>query len=1045
MAINPLSSPITREYKPLGLEAFAVPLSQLQKKFDLTEQQLSDTDYSVKHLSADDLRSKELMGNLNQNTSDLSEALVRTGNFREVGNKLKQLNKYYNKNPEIAAIKSNHTAYKTSWAEMDKLRQDEKITAQQMKDWETWAKGNFKGTNYDKETGAYNTGNFRTTGADVRQEMMTEARAMAKMTSETQDAAITRMVNLGVSGEEAQRLAKISIDTKDKEVVASEIAAVLSKIPKYSDYLEFDSEIQFYNKNETTKQNALYNNSDPLTFSKEVLEASLPSLQARRNILTSIRDNENISEDQRNLAEQELINLDESIQDVELGISGSDPDLTENLAEAYYKANSLGYINDLASSTADLVDFVHRDISGFGGNGGVSSKAKEKIDEVGDVMISIGEVNSNKAPKVSGLSTTYTQEANADAGTSNLNELFKENELVKANSLASETITRVMNKWTKRQWDRKDPDSYKYKNEKGEYVLPDIYKNGADVAALDQFNQKYDDRLEELDGELVELNTKLADLSPSSAEYRQVSSEIVGLYTDREQNILSKTKQLKDLDYNINELFLSLENAGIGTKDFSFDKLQSSLDKMSSMNGYNQFSGFVEELKSRYEGKSERGKQKFMKELSEVSKLWSGNTKSSTEFMSNLQDLSEDNINISIDLSNTGTEGELAVKFTNEMYNSTDPSSLILRNIFDQFKLSKSLGSEGYIQIPKVNYTEGLNSYTDGKMDELKKAVENNPNDFRRVEFDPTTRTSTTAYRKGNFESYDLEVYTENPTIVGRDSKDNLILKYEKKPKYRTANTGTSKYFTDVKNGVRSSSKNNEVSEKNAEEQKDYSFTFTKEDITDFERNNPNELYITSNQTNLDPILAAENNYVDLVVAGLNTGDNPEGIEIIEQQRNNYAPLHLINSNDRAMRYSRMAKTLVEKAKKGIKGEEFQGPATTKDNGDGSFTSYGIVYKTTTDNKIIAQVTRTTKIPSNKSGVPDEILESVELPSTNITLGRNLPLALLKMDMTFGTGDEQDLITTRKSGYDVPFIIAFEKGFIFEDSNNLNIMDNISN
>lgn len=1041
MAINPLSSPITREYKPLGLEAFAVPLSQLQKKFDLTEQQLSDTDYSVKHLSADDSRSKELMDDLNENTSNLSEALVRTGNFREVGNKLKQLNKYYNKNPEIAAIKSNHTAYQTSWAEMDELRKNEKITPEQFTNWENWAKGNFKGTNFDKETGAYNSGNFKVTGADVRKEMMTEARAMAKMTAETQDAAITRMVNLGVSGEEAQRLAKISIDTKDKDVVASEIAAVLSKIPKYSDYLEFDAEIQFYNQNENTKQNALYNNSDPLTFSKEVLKASLPSLQARRNILTSIRDNENISEEQRQLAQKELANLDESIEDVELGISGSDPSLTENLAEAYYKANSLGYINDLASSTADLVDFVHRDISGFGGNGGVSSDNKEKIDAVGDVVISIDEVNSKKAPKVSGLSTTYTQEANADAGTSNLNELFKENENVKANSLASETISRVRNMWTKQEWDVKKPDSYKYKDEKGNYILPDIYKNGADVAALNEFNEKYDARLEELDGELIELNTKLGTLSPSSAEYREVSSKIVSLYTDREQNILSKTKQLKDLDYNINELFLSLENAGLGTKDFNFDKLQSSLDKMSNMNGYNQFSGFVEELKSRYDGKSERGKQKFMKELSEVAKLWSSNTKSSTNFMSDLQDISEDNINISIDLSGTGKEDELAVKFTNEMYNSTDPSSLILRSIFDQFKLSKSLGSEGYIQIPKVNYTEGLNAYTDGNMEELKAAVKNNPNDFPRVNFDPTTRESTSVYRKGNFESYDLEVYTDNPTIIGRDVNNNLILKYEKKPKYRTANSGTSKYFTDVKNGKRSASKNQDE----AIESGEYSFLFTDDDITDFERNNPNELYVTSNRTNIDPILSAENNYVDLVVAGLNTGDNPEGIEIIEQQRNNYAPLHLINSSDRAMRYSQMAKTLVEKAKKGIKGEEFQGPATTKDNGDGSFTSYGIVYKTTTDNKIIAQVTRTTKIPSNESGVPDEILEQVELPSTNITLGRNLPLALLKMDMTFGTGDEQDLITTRKSGYDVPFIIAFEKGFMFEDSNNLNIMDNISN
>jgi hypothetical protein len=62
MAITPLSTPITTEYKPLGLEAFAVPLSQLQKKFDLTQEQLNKTEYSLDHLKGDDERTKQLMG-----------------------------------------------------------------------------------------------------------------------------------------------------------------------------------------------------------------------------------------------------------------------------------------------------------------------------------------------------------------------------------------------------------------------------------------------------------------------------------------------------------------------------------------------------------------------------------------------------------------------------------------------------------------------------------------------------------------------------------------------------------------------------------------------------------------------------------------------------------------------------------------------------------------------------------------------------------------------------------------------------------------------
>lgn len=1044
MAITPLSTPITTEYKPLGLEAFAVPLSQLQKKFDLTQEQLNKTEYSLDHLNADDERTKQLMGNLNQTTADLSEALVRTGNFREVANRLGKLNKYYNKNPELAAIKSNHTAYKTAWAEMDKLRQDDKITATQLKNWENWAKGNFGGTNYDKETGAYSTGNFRVTGPDVRKEMMEEARTMAKMTQETKDSYITRMMDLGVSGEEAQRLAKISLEERNKDKVAFEIANVLKKIPKYSDYLSNEAEINFYNENESKKREAFYSQEDPLSFSKEILKSSLPGLDARKKTLETVLAQDNLSDAQRDYLEKDLEELNGTIEDVTLGISGTDEQLTEDLAEAFYKADAIGYIDDLSSSTADLVDFVHRDISGIGGGGGVSSDAKKKIDAVGDIVISIDEVTSTNTPKVTeGISSTYIEESNQEVfgkdEPNNLNELFRENEDVKANSLASETITRVRDPWTKQEWDEKRPDTYKIKDENGNYILPDIYQNGADVAALDFFNKKYDERVDELDGELVDLNTQLNELSPNSAEYREVSSKIVNIYNDRNQNILAKTKQLKDLDYNINELFISLQNAGLGTKDFSFEKLQSSLENLSKMNGFNQFSGFAEELQKRYDNKSERGKEKFMKELAQVAASWSNNESNSTGFLSELQKISEDNIQMSVELSASGEgdDKEIGVKFTNEMFESTDPSSLIIRSIFDQFKLSKTLGSEGYVQIPQVNYTEGLNAYTDGTMEEIKNLVINNPSQFPRLDYDPVNKTSSLSKKATEGETYDIGMYNENPTIVGRDEQNRLILKYEKKPQYRKGNTGTKQYFRDIANGKASSDR--------VQDPEDFLARFSDDDVKAFETNNPNELYVSTRNLRIDPILNAENNYIDLVVAGLNSGNTSEGIEIVEQQRNNYAPLHLINNKERSLKYSKMAKTLSERAQKGIKGESFQGPAHTQDNGDGSFTDYGIIYKTTTDNKIIAQVTKTTRIPSNEKGVPDEILEKVELPSTNITMGQNLPLTLLKMDMTFGTGDEDDLITVRRNGYDIPFIIAFEQGFVFEDPNtNIQAMDNIS-
>ena len=1041
MPLTPLSTPLTTQYKPLGLEAFAVPLSELQKKFDLTQQQLNNTEYSLDHLNADDERSKELMGDLNQTTADLSEALVRTGNFREVANRLGKLNKYYNKNPEIAAIKSNHTAYKTAWAEMDKLRQDEKITATQLKEWENWAKGNFKGTNYDKQTGAYTSGNFRITGPDIRKEMMDEALDMAKMTQETKDAYITRMMDLGVTGEEAQRLAKISLEERNKDVVAQEIANVLKKIPKYSDYLINDAEIRFYNQNESNKKNAFYTNDDPLSFSKDILKNTLSGLTVRKQSLEAVLAQDNLSEANREYLEKDLAELNETIEDTKLGIAGTDPEMTEDLAETFYKAQALGYIDDLSSSTADLVDFVHRDISGIGGSSGVSSETKKKIDQVGNIVTSIDPVTSTSTSKVQeGITSTYIEEANKEVfgegsidvpTPNNLNELFLDNEKMRMNSLATETFQLMRDGWGN-TWKERTEDTYKYKDADGNKVLPDIYKNGADVAALDFFNKKYDQKIEELDGELIDLNTKLSELDVNSAEYRELSSKIVNTYNDRNQKILAKTKQLKDLDYNINELFISLQNAGLGTEDFSFEKLESSLENLSKLNGFNQFSGFAKELKKRYELKPER----FMKELEQVATLWSNNQNNSTGFLSELQQISEENIEFSMELSPGGNEEEIAVKFTNELKESVDPSSLIIRSIFDQFKLAQSLGSEGYVQIPKVNYTEGLNAYTDGTMEEIKNLVVNNPSDFPRLNYDPADRSSSLAKINSAGETYDIGMYSDNPTIVGRDEQNRLILKYEKKPQYRKANSGTKQYFRDIANGKASSDR--------IQDPNDFLARFNSNDVKAFETSNPNTLYVSAKNLNIDPILQAEGNYIDFVIEGLNSGNTSEGIEIVEQQRNNFAPLHLINKKERAIKYSKMAKTLTEKAQKGIKGEHYQGPAHVQDNGDGSFTEYGVTYKTTVDNQIIAQVVKTTRVPSTEKGVADKILEKVELPSTNITMGQNLPLALLKMDMTFGTGDEEDLITVRRNGYDIPFVIAFEQGFIFEDPNtNIEAMDNI--
>ena len=69
MAITPLSTPLKTEYKPLGLEAFAQPLSQMQAKFDVAKSQIEDADNKINRLNwatGEEEKAKQLAKNYNQ-------------------------------------------------------------------------------------------------------------------------------------------------------------------------------------------------------------------------------------------------------------------------------------------------------------------------------------------------------------------------------------------------------------------------------------------------------------------------------------------------------------------------------------------------------------------------------------------------------------------------------------------------------------------------------------------------------------------------------------------------------------------------------------------------------------------------------------------------------------------------------------------------------------------------------------------------------------------------------------------------------------------
>ncbi len=76
MPVTPLSTPLKTEYKPLGLEAFAQPLSQMAAQFDAVTSELEDTEYTLSRLNPDNEPAKELLASYKTDAEKISADLL---------------------------------------------------------------------------------------------------------------------------------------------------------------------------------------------------------------------------------------------------------------------------------------------------------------------------------------------------------------------------------------------------------------------------------------------------------------------------------------------------------------------------------------------------------------------------------------------------------------------------------------------------------------------------------------------------------------------------------------------------------------------------------------------------------------------------------------------------------------------------------------------------------------------------------------------------------------------------------------------------------
>lgn len=382
MPVSPLSTPLKTEYKPLGLEMFAQPLSDMQAKYDTAKAAINDTTYEIGRLSQDDARGKELIQELDSKTSKLAQELIATGNYRQAAEQLKKLNKSFTKDPETKAVISNYEAYKKAAEEQKQQVEKGKITQTDFDTWDFKTRNQFKGTGFDAASGKYSTINTRPPEENREKEIedlsLKVAGMMPAQTYET-------LQNLGVEGVDKAMLERIH-QYRDLGQSQKEIFNFLSTSDRFREFIDDRGQRDFYYSNENAKMRGK---------GKEFQDGLVNNVVG--NIDTNIK---NIAEAKKNdpskAKEYDVIldNLNTQKNNIITGYNQAKQlNTTDGFTEKLFIEDKRKHFDRVSLAAADVVDFKNDSINlSYKADPELTAKrdgAKKKFEEIGDVVTNV--------------------------------------------------------------------------------------------------------------------------------------------------------------------------------------------------------------------------------------------------------------------------------------------------------------------------------------------------------------------------------------------------------------------------------------------------------------------------------------------------------------------------------------------------------------------------------------------------------------------------------------------------------------------------------
>jgi len=245
MPVNQYDQPVRYQYKSRGLEKLAKPLAAMQERYDITQGELSDTDFELKYLpyGTDPTRAKEIISEFEEGRDKIASDLMISKNFRKSAQDLKNLNKRWGKHHEAKALQSNYE----NWQELSKEQRDRfKNDPRRYSEWEQRSISEFDskgGTSYQNEN-KYNTLGRQRRLEDISDEFRKEALAIANAQPEKRGSMLGAATGTGIDGEIMRIVSKWS--TKSKAEIAKETEAYLRKIPKYQKFFNEEADYRYY-------------------------------------------------------------------------------------------------------------------------------------------------------------------------------------------------------------------------------------------------------------------------------------------------------------------------------------------------------------------------------------------------------------------------------------------------------------------------------------------------------------------------------------------------------------------------------------------------------------------------------------------------------------------------------------------------------------------------------------------------------------------------------------------------------------------------------